>query len=113
MSSEARCTRDICEENVGLNGEAVAENRTVYRQVAKVSIPEGIRKKSQVRTITHKDRILSASTGLLSQTLVVLHFKVLIIRYDKMVSHMMKCHMCIKEVHHSSHDPGIVVPSIG
>ena len=44
---------------------------------------------------------------------VCLFFEVLIIRYDKMVSHMMKCHMCIKEVHHLSCDPGIVKPSIG
>ena len=32
--------------------------------------------------------------------------------FDKMVSHMMKHHMCIKEVHQSSHDPEKVVPSI-
>ena len=50
----------------------------------------------------------------MSQMLVFLHlFEVLIIRYDKMVRHMMKYHMCIKKVHSSSRDPGIVVPCIG
>ena len=39
-----------------MNVATAAENRPVYRQMAEVSIPEGTRKKTQIRTITHEDK---------------------------------------------------------